>query len=495
MIVLVATVLRLHDFGRGGLVHFDEGAYTCGGLAISSLPLSHSLAAGGLSPLIAPPMTFLAIGAVFSLVGVADWVAAVVPLAAGIATVAMTAVLARQWFRKDLPAIAAAAFLATLQYHVVFSRLVLSDAPFLLTLVIAMACFWSAGKSGSWKAYAVAGIATGICWNTKYHGFLPIVFHALFLLLDRTRLGAGLHGVTRVLPKLILATAIAAAMVVPHVLFIADDLGIVAFLDHRRQFISTQLVHNVQFMVTCFVKLMPGVFWPLVALGAAAALRCRRRGDRYLTVVLVVWCVLSPWYTPYPRLYLPLAFTFVLCAARGVACVATLRRPAAQSVAIVIVTTVALFGAWQSRSMDVSQSGYRDAADKLNAVGLSDRPAILACQDAMRFYLLRQPDRTATVAPTWAPGFRYDDRRWAGSVVCIVDAVYQGDPALTHWLRGRKAELRAVVDNPLPWVVAANYPGRSVARGNVFIYAVPALHSSGSHGNGQPGTSPAASEQ
>ena len=107
--------------------------------------------------------------------------------AAGIATVALTAVLARMWLRDAVSAVAAAAFVATMEYHIIYSRLVLSDGLFLFTFVTAVLLFTKAHDRGCWWTYVLAGVVTGICWNTKYHGFVPLVVYVLFLVLRLLR--------------------------------------------------------------------------------------------------------------------------------------------------------------------------------------------------------------------------------------------------------------------------------------------------------------------
>lgn len=92
----------------------------------------------------------------------------------------------------------------------------------------------------------------------------------------------------------------------------------------------------------------------------------------------------------------------------------------------------------------------------------------------MRFYLLNRPGSDQPVVPIWAPGFDVDEHRWDRPVVCIVDAVYQNDPNISRWLRKHQAVLRATVQNPLPWVVRANYPHFLSGQQSIYIYQVPA---------------------
>ncbi|RJO63548.1 MAG: phospholipid carrier-dependent glycosyltransferase [Myxococcales bacterium] len=485
VVVLLALAIRARGFGEGGLVHFDEGAYACGGLALATMPFSEAIHQGGLSPIIAPPLTFLCIGFVFRCIAIADWVAVLVPLVAGVVTVGLTAGLARAWFRDTVAAVASAAFLAATAYHVVYSRLVLSDGLLLMLLVAALWAFTRAHASGRVSWYVLAGAITGLCWNTKYHGLLPIVMYLVFLVLHPRYATSASAVAGRRWWKVGVATLIAVVMVIPQAWFVWDDLGLAAFFAHRAGYLSTDELGNAAFAGRCLYRLVPTPILALAVLGVAVAWRRRTDGDRFLLALCVTCVVLSPWYRPYPRLYLPLVFAVVMAAGRGVKWVGEWVGPNRQWVPIGIASLMTAAGAWSAQSVRLDGAGYRLAADRMAELKLLDGPVLLACQDSMRFYLLSRPDFAGQVAPVWAPGFRYSDPRWQGRVVVVVDAVYANDGWLKDFLREGEAKRLAVVANPVPWVVQVNYVEPILADGEIVVYEVSARRSTRLPGEGR----------
>jgi len=475
VVMLLALVIRARGFGQGGLVHFDEGAYACGGLVLANMPFGDAIHNGGLNPIIAPPLTFLCVGTVFRLLAIADWVAALVPLAAGVTTVGLTAALVLRICNDRLAAVAAAAFLAVTPYHVIYSRLVLSDGLFLMLFVAALIAFMRAHTGGRMATYVLAGAVTGLCWNTKYHGVFPVVVYVVYLLmLSVGRVGLAGIGRGRWIGVGV-AMAVAVGMVLPHVWFIGEDIGLAAFVGHRRSYVSTNLIANAAFAGRCVYQLVPGAILALGALGVVAAGVRRYDGDRWLLALVVTCLVISPWYQPYPRLYLPLALGIVAAAGRCVSVLSAWMGDERRWVAITMTTTAGVMGAWSVQHAHLDGPGYRLAGERLEKSALLNRPALLACQDPMRFYLLTNPEFAGPAAPIWAPGFDFADPRWNGHVAVVVDAVYENDEALRRFLRDRGARRVAAVDNPLPWVVRANYPGNRLADGVIVIYDVPAV--------------------
>ena len=77
--------------------------------------------------------------------------------------------------------IGAALMLATAEYHLVFSRLALTDATFTLLFWAALWCLFEAISTGKRHWFVAGGVVTGLCWNTKYHGFLPLAITGLCL--------------------------------------------------------------------------------------------------------------------------------------------------------------------------------------------------------------------------------------------------------------------------------------------------------------------------
>ena len=245
-------------------------------------------------------------------------------------------------------------------------------------------------------------------------------------------------------------------------------------MGHRREFLSGDWLGNAAFAGECLVRLVKSgcVFGGAIAWAIVMWWR-RETWDRFLLILLVVWVVASPWYRPYPRLYLPLAFVLIVVAARAIGLVVDQARGRARWVVFLVLGVCMVRPCWQVATMRVDGAGYRSAVDAMRSAGLLRRPVVLACQDTMRFYVLSQPGASRQVAPIWAPGFDYDDEAWRGRVACVVDGAYEDDAELQAWLASRRAQARARVPNPLGWVVTANYRSSLNADGVIRVFDVP----------------------
>jgi 4-amino-4-deoxy-L-arabinose transferase-like glycosyltransferase len=168
-LTIAGAALRFHAFGGLGLTHFDEGVYALSGL--------WSVHPGGLSALdptvvpYAPPAFPLLVGIVYLLVGVADVGAILASTLCGIATIPVAAWLGRRTFGAGAGA-AAAALSALSMAHIAFSRKALTDAPFVLGWLLALALgsrFLE--RPGIGRALTM-GAAVGLAQNLKYNGWL-----------------------------------------------------------------------------------------------------------------------------------------------------------------------------------------------------------------------------------------------------------------------------------------------------------------------------------
>jgi dolichyl-phosphate-mannose-protein mannosyltransferase len=169
ILTAIGAVLRLWSPGQIGLQHFDEGIYALSGLWM--------LTPGGLpaiDPMVinyAPPGLPILIGLSYVFVGVSD-IAAILPaLACGIATIPVAGWIGRRTFGPGAGA-AAAAFVALSGPHVAFSRMAMTDVPFLLAWLVCLglgARFLE--RPGLWRALAL-GLGVGVAQNFKYNGWL-----------------------------------------------------------------------------------------------------------------------------------------------------------------------------------------------------------------------------------------------------------------------------------------------------------------------------------
>ena len=166
---LIGGVLRLWSVSRIGLEHFDEGIYAASGLWVFSR--------GGLSDLnpsviaYAPPGFPFLVGLSYLGLGVSDLSATLVSAACGTLTIPAVAWLARRTFGSGAGGVAAA-FAALSGAHVAFSRMALTDASFLLFWVLALVQGQRFLERPNTGRALVLGLAVGVTQLFKYNGWL-----------------------------------------------------------------------------------------------------------------------------------------------------------------------------------------------------------------------------------------------------------------------------------------------------------------------------------
>jgi 4-amino-4-deoxy-L-arabinose transferase-like glycosyltransferase len=176
-IVAIALGARLWAFSTTGIGHFDEGVYVISALGIAESP--HDLFPNQIN--FSPPFYFTTVG-IFSWLSGADpeRVAILVNIIIGAATVAATWWLGHLWFGARAAAIAAL-LLALNQFHILMSRVALTDAAFSFWFVLALGTIVLAVDRSDYRIAVLAGLCTGLAWNTKYHGWFALLITGVAL--------------------------------------------------------------------------------------------------------------------------------------------------------------------------------------------------------------------------------------------------------------------------------------------------------------------------
>lgn len=167
-IFLTGLLLRLLATDRLAVEHFDEGVYTS--------TLWYDYQTGEPWParhLYAPPLLSW-------LMRMADMVpglharAAFVP---GILTGALTTLvlwfMVREWFGKSA-GLFAACLVAFSDFHIMSSRMALTDVPVLFLICLSVSCGTRGIARQSLRSMVWAGLTCGLAWWTKYTGWLPL---------------------------------------------------------------------------------------------------------------------------------------------------------------------------------------------------------------------------------------------------------------------------------------------------------------------------------
>jgi len=160
--------LRVARMSATTIEHFDEGVYASN--------LWFLAEEGGEYPgryLYAPPLLPLLIESSMFLLG-AGHVGTMLPvLLAGCATLPLVWWVARSWF--GAPAgLAAVSLAAFSDFHAQYSRTALTDVLLCLWVLLSVFAIWNCLVTGRHRWTAIAGIAIGLAWWTKYNGWLPL---------------------------------------------------------------------------------------------------------------------------------------------------------------------------------------------------------------------------------------------------------------------------------------------------------------------------------
>jgi len=357
--VLTGAVLRLWLFGSLGLTHFDEGIYALSG--------AWSVSGGSVSsidPMLipyAPPGYPILVGLSYQLLGVADASAILVATLLGIGTIPLAAWVGRRSFGPGAGVITAL-FSAFSMAHVAFSRKALTDVPFLFTWLLALGLGGRLLEQPRLGRAVALGIAVGLAQNFKYNGWL-----AGIVILLTAVIGAVVAPESRRRKNLIrtfgfglLAAVVAALIYWPWFDFVERHGGYSALLQHHRNYLDppTSWISNWKqqlkqanalsggraWAVFTWVVVWAGGAWVLhggrvlstgsrrgwyrfgvgliggagLFAGFASLSWCAglilvprlivedKPGSRIIAVWWTLLSILTPFYHPYARLWLPL---------------------------------------------------------------------------------------------------------------------------------------------------------------------------------------------
>lgn len=350
LLLLIAAVFRFWAYDTLGIAHFDEGGYAMSAMAVYEwradwlYPLQH---------LLSPALFFTLSGLVMSLLGApADVALFMVSSVAGTLTVGIIYSIGRNIYGREA-GVAAALLVALADYHIGFSRAGLTDVTFCFLFLLALVAYIRAERVESFFWAIIAGILTGLAWNTKYHGWLAGVVAGAALLPyllqhDWTRFRAGFA-------RVFTAAVVATLMYVPWFLYInAQEGGYAYMAEYQSGFLEpSNFLRNIisHAYAQYYLDGWSGMLAPLMGTIAVAILYRRLNatifmlgvamllgglvlGESIVVMVLalvglvalmqdspgyersvlisffLVFSLLSPFYFPYTRLLLPL-----MCAA------------------------------------------------------------------------------------------------------------------------------------------------------------------------------------
>jgi len=356
-LTVIALALRAWQLQRAGLSQFDEGVYAFSGLGLTDPSQPHRLFPE--QQKFSPPVYFSLVALSYLVAGASDRSAILVNVVLGAATVPVLWWVARRWV-GPAGAVAAAAMVALGGEHILLSRSGLTDVTFALVFLIALGAVARALERPTTRQGIIAGLAVGLAWNTKYHGWFALVIGAMAIgakwRIERTPLPS----LRPVIRTWVVMSVVAAACYLPWTLFIQSQAGsssgwvsyfatmlrIDWFGNLARYARELWLLEGAWSRASVAIGILlatwirrrdAAVAWtPAVAawtvagaaLGAAAtavvlsivtiARRLRSQeatsyGIWCMIALLALWVVMAPLYQPYFRLLLPFSIaTFIL---------------------------------------------------------------------------------------------------------------------------------------------------------------------------------------
>ncbi len=304
----VAALVRFWNLSDLGLTHFDEGSYVMAAKWLATLGKEGWIYQAGHSPGLFPTV----VGIFFWLFGISDSSAIAVSAVSGSLTVGFFCFLGSYWLGPRV-GVVSALLLASCEYHVIYSRLALTDATFTLLFWAALASLFHATQVRSRGWFLLGGAFTGLCWNTKYHGFFPLLVIAVWLLIIwgarffHSRSPAGRAQPFRP-ADLLLATAAALLLYLPWLLFVEFTVGYRSILDGQLSHslaLGSLLLTTPQ---TLWFYLSSWVSPPILLLaliGLLLALSAREKTLLFTATVCGLLATAILFYLSFPRLVLP----------------------------------------------------------------------------------------------------------------------------------------------------------------------------------------------
>ncbi|MEP7343694.1 MAG: glycosyltransferase family 39 protein [Gemmatimonadaceae bacterium] len=435
-LTVAALALRAWQLQRAGLSQFDEGVYAFSGLGLTDLAQPHRLFPD--QQKFSPPVYFSLVALSYLVAGASDHSAILVNVILGAATVPALWWIARRWVGPSA-ALAAASMLALGGAHILLSRTGLTDVTFALVFLVALGAVARALERTDARSAVLAGLAVGLAWNTKYHGWFALVIAALAIAAKWRLEGIPLAALRPAIRTWGIISVVAAACYVPWTIFIqlqaGSSTGWVAYFATmlridwfrniaayaRQQWLlegawSRASVALAIVMVAWsrqrsgVARLAPPVATLAIAgavLGAAGTAlilsiativrRVRSKtplpyGLWCMIALLALWLIMAPLYQPYFRLLLPFSIaTFVLAGETIAVLVQRDARSAERSVASGMVAlasalTLAIVIP-RSTSPWLSARSLASAAEEIDRQVPSGAPVAVIGEPSLAFYL------------------------------------------------------------------------------------------------------------
>jgi dolichyl-phosphate-mannose-protein mannosyltransferase len=242
-VAILTLLARAWGMTQVGLTHYDEGVY----LLSSFWPLRHgdNLALFPWQKLFSPP-------AYFGLVGLVNWVlgrasdvhAIAINVTLGWLTVIAAYWAAKKWFGARA-GIAAAVLTGFSQFQIAFSRSALTDTGFTFFFLISLALIAISLEENMWMWAIAAGLAIGVTWNMKYHGWILLALAFMAAALKTIGLARQSEKIKKLAFSWLVMTGVAVVAFLPWLLYTQFRLGGYAEVNEfHARFMNFRWAHN-----------------------------------------------------------------------------------------------------------------------------------------------------------------------------------------------------------------------------------------------------------
>lgn len=301
----LALTLRLVYINSVGY-NSDEAVYAGQAAALANAPVLKDI-----FPVFrAHPLLFQFILALSFSFGVYDWLARLVVVLVGLATIWLVYVMGKRLYGANAGLIAAL-FLAVMPYHVIPTRQVLLDGPMTLcaTLTLFLLIRFSETEQPLWLYAAGAGM--GLTFLSKETGILMVGAIYAYLALS-PRLWVRIS-------EVIISFVVMVAVMAPHPLSVILAGG--GGGGKTKQYLVWQLFRRPNHTWDFYPTVVPTAIGLLVIIAALVGLWVLRRHNGWRERLLVLWILVPTtffqlWPTKGFQYLLPIAVPLVLLAAR-----------------------------------------------------------------------------------------------------------------------------------------------------------------------------------
>lgn len=443
----VAAVLRFWHLTDLGLTHFDEGAYAMTGRWLATFGKEGWIYQSGHAPGLFSTLA----GLFFLIFGIKDYIAIAVSALAGSLTVGVIYWIGREQFNCKT-GIMAALFLATAEYHLMYSRFALTDATFTLLFWASLASLLRGLVRNERRWFIIGGVLTGLCWNTKYHGFFPLLILGLWLgVMTLLRRRKHLVPIRSLWSNFGIAVLLAGLIYLPWFLFVQFSVGYGVILQAQAAHSIGQsaIILTPPATIYFYLKqwLSPALL--LSALLGSIMILTRPRAEAFfLLFAAALFTIAAMFYTSFPRLLLPVVPGLCLFAAHGVERISRAKTLAWLLAAVILAWN--MMGA--HRVLSLRTDAYRQAAAYLQKI---DAPVFTQMSKNFYFY-----EKKKSVELRWHEPDTLDVMiQRSPAVVIAVDPIIYRFSQVERWFEKHRNQLQLVHEIPIQMYEPVYYQG------------------------------------